>query len=102
MYYAYYENSWVLSGKGKEAMADPSFQFFTPHRIGPHRGVRTRTHKLIHYYAEGDYWELFDLEKDPNELRNLYGAPGTERLTEELKGELARLREQYRSEDHPA
>jgi arylsulfatase A-like enzyme len=95
MYYAYYENSWVLAGKGKEAMSDPSFAFFTPHRIGPHRGVRTRTHKLIHYYSEGEYWELFDLEKDPNELNNLYGEPALGALTGELKGELTRLRRQY-------
>jgi arylsulfatase A-like enzyme len=95
IYYSYYENSWVLSGKGKEAMADPSFQFFTPHRIGPHRGVRTDRHKLIHYYAEGDYWELFDLIEDPNELKNLYGSPGREKLTADLKQELDRLRRQY-------
>jgi arylsulfatase A-like enzyme len=97
MYYTYYENSWKLAGKGKEAMADPSFQFFTPHRIGPHRGVRTQTHKLIEYYAEGDYWELFDLVRDPNELNNLYGRPETATLTTGLKAELTRLRTQYKN-----
>ncbi len=96
MYYAYFENSWELAGKGKEAMSDPSFAFFTPHRIGPHRGVRTGTHKLIHYYSEGDYWELFDLRSDPNELRNLYGQPEFGALTGELKAELHRLRRQYK------
>ncbi len=96
MYYTYYENSWVLAGKGKEAMSDPSFQFFTPHRIGPHRGVRTATHKLIQYYAEQDYWELFNLEDDPHELRNLYGKAGTEPVTAALKSELERLQRQYK------
>jgi arylsulfatase A-like enzyme len=95
IYYSYYENSWVLAGKGKDAMADPSFQFFTPHRIGPHRGVRTGSHKLIHYYAEGDYWELFDLQKDPNELMNLYGRADSIPITAELKQELERLRRLY-------
>jgi arylsulfatase A-like enzyme len=95
VYYAYYENSWVLAGKGDEAMAEP-YLYFTPHRIGPHRGVRTQRYKLIEYYAEGDYWELFDLERDPHELRNLYGQPGYEELTEELRSELQRLRELYR------
>ena len=95
IYYAYYENSWALAGKGKEAMSDPSFAFFTPHRIGPHRGVRTRTHKLIHYYSEGEYWELFDLVQDPNELNNLYGDPAVGALTGELKAEMTRLRRQY-------
>ena len=98
MYYAYYENSWAeLKGKGKEAQADPSFQFLTPHRVPPHRGVRTATHKLIHYY--GDHppsWELFDLRQDPDEQTNLYGTPGTAAITRQLTAELARLREQYR------
>ncbi|MBM3726986.1 MAG: sulfatase [Acidobacteria bacterium] len=96
MYYTYYEDSWRLAGKGLEARSDPGFQFFTPHRIGPHRGVRTATHKLIHYYAEGDQWELFDLARDPNELRNLYGEPGTEAVTGTLKAELERLRAYYK------
>ncbi|MFN7925636.1 MAG: sulfatase [Bryobacteraceae bacterium] len=96
MYYAYYENSWVLAGKGLAARSDPSFQYFTPHRIGPHRGVRTMTHKLIHYYAEGNYWELFSLSEDPNELNNVYGKLGTEAITAELKSEMERLRRQYR------
>jgi arylsulfatase A-like enzyme len=96
VYYAYYENSWALAGKGKDAMADPSFQFFTPHRVGPHRGVRTETHKLIHYYSDGDYQELFDLREDPNELTNLYGRHGMESITASLKQELERLRRLYR------
>ena len=58
--------------------------------------MRTATHKLIHYYADGDVWELFDLKADPDELRNLYGGAGTEALTVALKAELERLRGQYR------
>ena len=96
MYYAYFENSWALRGKGKEALSDPSFQYFTAHRVGPHRGVRTERYKLIHYYSEGDYWELFDLQTDPNELKNLYGDPAYARLSENLKQELARLRTRYK------
>jgi hypothetical protein len=38
---------------------------------------------------------LFDLTRDPGELRNLYGAPGTEKLTADLKTELARLRKEF-------
>lgn len=96
IYYAYYENSWAqLAGRGPEARSDPSFQYLTPHRVGPHRGVRTATHKLIEYYSDRGYWELFDLTKDPNELKNIYGLPGTEKITEELKRELMRLRREY-------
>lgn len=99
VYYAYFENSWALQGKGKEAMRDPSFEFFTAHRVSPHRGVRTARHKLIEYYSEGDYWELFDLEKDPNELRNVYTDPAYATTVKTLKAELMRLRRQYRDAD---
>jgi hypothetical protein len=37
---------------------------------GPTRGVRTATHKLIHYWKQ-DAWELFDLVADPAEQHNL-------------------------------
>jgi arylsulfatase A-like enzyme len=95
MFYAYYENSWALAGLGAEARTDPSFQYFTPHRIGPHRGVRTSRYKLIEYYGEGQYWELFDLEQDPNELRNLFGQAGQQDLIAELTGLLRQQQERF-------
>ena len=45
------------------------------------------THKLIHFWKK-DQWELFDLVADPDELKNLYGQPGTEQLTATLKRKL--------------
>ena len=41
-----------------------------------------------------DYYELYDLYEDPNELNNIYGKPGTERITKRLK----RLLKRYRKE----
>ena len=93
-YYAYYEDSWALNGRGDEAMAEP-YRYFTPHRIGPHRGVRTDRYKLIEYYGEGDYWELFDLHEDPHELHDLYGDVQHDALIVALKEELQKLRRQY-------
>ncbi len=95
IFYSYYEDSWRLAGFKQEDLSDPSFQYFTAHRVGPHRGVRTDRYKLIEYYSEGDYWELFDLETDPNELKNLYGEPGYEDITQKLKQELRRLQKLY-------
>ena len=57
--------------------------------------MRTERYSLMHFYHDIDEWELFDLEKDPMQLHNLYGAPGTEELTRELKAELLRLQQQY-------
>jgi arylsulfatase A-like enzyme len=61
------------------------------HNTRSHYGVRTRTHKLIHFWKK-DQWELFDLRTDPLEVHNLYGVPGHEALTSELKSELVRLK----------
>jgi arylsulfatase A-like enzyme len=61
------------------------------HNTAAHYGVRTLTHKLIYYWKK-DQWELFDLEHDPFEMHNLYGQPGHEKITADLKAELARLK----------
>ena len=98
IYYAYYENSWELHGKGEEAMAEP-YKYFTPHRIGPHRGVRTDRYKLIEYYSEGDYRELFDLQEDPNELQNVYDDPAYADVVAAMEVELGRLRVMYEDEE---
>jgi hypothetical protein len=42
-----------------------------------------------------DGWELYDLEKDPQELTSVYGEPAFAKITEELKKELSRLRKEY-------
>ncbi len=64
------------------------------HSVRRHYGVKTARYKLIHFYRE-DIWELFDLEKDPLEVNNIYGEEGTETITEELKQELSRLQEKF-------
>ena len=40
-------------------------------------------------------WELYDLKTDPTEMHNLYGRPGMEKVTREMKKELLRLQVQY-------
>ncbi len=65
------------------------------HDVQRHEGVRTARYKLVHYYII-DEWELFDLEKDPDELRSVYDDPAYATVVKELKAELVRLRKQYR------
>jgi arylsulfatase A-like enzyme len=68
------------------------------HDTRAHYGVRTATHKLIHFWKKGQ-WELFDLRSDPAELVNLYGRPGQEKVTAELQATLARLRTELEDDD---
>lgn len=68
------------------------------HNTRAHYGVRTETHKLIHYWKK-DEWELFDLRKDPDEMHNLYTDPGSQGLVAELKAELQRLKREVKDDD---
>lgn len=45
--------------------------------------VRRRRHKYV--YIHGEDAQLFDLERDPEEWRNLVGAPGREDIERELR-----------------
>ena len=60
--------------------------------VKPHRGVRTERYKLIHFFIDPEEFELYDLAQDPNEDHNLYGQPGYEALTAQLKARLEALR----------
>ena len=60
-----------------------------------HYGVRNERYKLIHFYNDIDQWELYDLWNDPQELHNLYGKPGTEKVTKKMMKELRKLQKQY-------
>lgn len=63
--------------------------------IGPHEGIRTERFKLIHYLYGDQAWELYDLEKDPRELCNVFSEPSLTKTVTELQSELHRLRKEY-------
>lgn len=73
------------------------------HNTAAHLGVRTTTHKLIHYWKK-DTYELFDLTNDPHEQHNLLFDPQQARSPavaakfEELKAEIARLQAEFKDE----
>ena len=71
------------------------YEYPAEHMVMRHFGVRTERYKLIRFYGDGEFYELYDLENDPAELHNLYGKPEYENLADSLKVELARLREEY-------
>jgi arylsulfatase A-like enzyme len=63
------------------------------HSVARHYGVVTDRYKLVRFYEpELDYWELFDLKKDPREMRSVFGKPEYAAVQAELEAELARLR----------
>ena len=63
------------------------------HNVPRHYGVITKRYKLIHFYEpEENYWELFDLAKDPAEMKNVYNQPHYAAVQKKLHKELDRLR----------
>ena len=68
------------------------------HNTRAHLGVRTETHKLIHYWKK-DQWECYDLLKDPHELNNLYNDPAQANVVAKLKLELYRLKKEVKDDD---
>ena len=74
------------------------YEFPGGHSVHKHYGVRTRRHKLI-FFHELDEWELFDLEKDPREMKSVYDDPAYAEVVGEMKAELARLKKYYRDDD---
>lgn len=82
------------NGKGRDAMYYHYYENGT-HSVSPHFGIKTKRYKLIRFYERVDSWELYDLEKDPQEMNNLYGKKGYEKITNELKSGLKKLIDQY-------
>jgi len=74
------------------------YHYPADHRVQPHIGVRTLTHKLIHF-NKIDQWELYDLTVDPREKRNLISEPGQQAKVAELKSRLMALKKELGDED---
>jgi arylsulfatase A-like enzyme len=72
------------------------YEYPAVHMAKRHYGVRTSRTKLIHFYDDIDAWELYDLEKDPQELVNVFDDPAYASVRRGLERELARLRVYYR------
>ncbi len=79
MYYHYYENG--------------------EHSVSPHFGISTGRYKLIRFYTRVNGWELYDMKKDKNEMKNVYGQKGYEKITTKLKMQLKDLIKQYEDKD---
>lgn len=71
------------------------YEYPAEHMVRRHYGARNDRWKLIHFYNDIDQWELYDLQEDPHELRNLYGLPEYAAPRREMTEELVRLQTQY-------
>jgi N-acetylglucosamine-6-sulfatase len=65
------------------------------HHVVAHDGIRTKNLKLM-YFPKTKEWNLFDLEKDPDEMKSVHADPAYATIFEDLKKRYAEVRAQYR------
>jgi len=92
----------VLSGesmKWRDAIYYHYYEYPGVHAVKRHYGVRTERYKLIHFYYDVDEWELYDLEKDPHEMKSVYNDPAYAEIQANLLKKLKALRVKYKDTD---
>jgi arylsulfatase A-like enzyme len=86
-------------GEWRQSLYYHYYEYPAVHMAKRHYGVRTDQYKLLYFYYDIDAWELYDLEKDPNEINNVYNDPSYEDIVAELKKEIKHLQDLYGDSD---
>jgi len=87
------------SSDWRDAIYYTYYEYPSVHMVKRHYGVRTDRYKLIHFYYDIDEWELYDLEKDPSEMNNVYNHQDYSTVRENLHQKLNELRAYYGDSD---
>lgn len=83
----------------RDAIYYTYYEYPGEHNVKRHHGIRTKRFKLIHFYYDIDSWELYDLEKDPFEMNNVYNDPRYSKIREEMHKKLKTIRIKYKDND---
>ena len=67
--------------------------------MSPHFGISTGTFKLIRFYKRVNGWELYDLKKDPSEMKNIYNEATYREKVKSLKKILLNNIERFEDDD---
>ncbi len=87
------------SDQWRDAVYYTYYEYPAVHMVKRHYGISTARYKLIHFYYDIDEWEMYDLEKDPEEIKNIYGDPAYATVREDLHLQLKNLRASYGDSD---
>jgi arylsulfatase A-like enzyme len=76
------------------------YRYYHPghHNVAAHYGIRSERYKLI-YFNKLNQWELYDLQRDPAEMHNLYADAASAGIVSKLKEELFRLKKELKDND---
>ena len=64
-----------------------------------HYGIRTKKYKLMHFYYDIDEWEMYDLENDPSEMKNIFNDSKYSEIKNTLLLQLSDLKTKYGDSD---
>jgi arylsulfatase A-like enzyme len=86
----------VMKGKTpadwRTALYYQYYEFPGAHSVRRHLGVRTKNYKLMNFYNLEE-WELYDLQKDPQELMSVYDDPNYAEVVKQLKQEIKQFQD---------
>jgi arylsulfatase A-like enzyme len=86
----------LLKGDSKDWRESLYYAYYEigEHAVPQHFGVRTDRYKIF-YIPSSNEWQLFDLERDPLEMANVYGEQEYAEVQRHLHSEYSRLRKEY-------
>jgi arylsulfatase A-like enzyme len=83
----------------RDAFLYEYYEYPAEHCVRKNRGIRTDRWKLIHFWEQPEEFELYDLQADPDEARNLASAREHASAVQMLRRRMAELREALGDED---
>ena len=78
------------------------YEYPAVHSVKRHYGISTERYKLIHFYYDIDEWELYDLQTDPQEMKNVYNDPAYTEVKTDLHKRLTKLMAKYQDSEESA
>ena len=118
IYYHYYDYPAFHQVRRHDGVRTERYKLIHFYGKGGHRAEtrwyqtdpKTTEHRILQMLRKLDYtrdsdpdidsWELYDLKADPNEVNNIFGQPGTEKITKDLKSMLNKYRKDLKVKEY--
>ena len=118
IYYHYYDYPAFHQVRRHDGVRTERYKLIHFYGKGGHRAEtrwyqtdpKTTEHRILQMLRKLDYtrdsdpdidsWELYDLKADPNEVNNIFGQPGTEKITKDLKSLLNKYRKDLKVKEY--
>ena len=85
--------------KWRDAVYYTYYEYPSVHMVKRHYGIRTKKYKLMHFYYDIDEWEMYDLENDPSEMKNIFNDSKYSEIKNTLLLQLSDLKTKYGDSD---